>query len=110
MSGVGVWELVSELGRGASPRPTDLFFRDPHVLRDVGEDGRLDEVPLVALPLSPAHQARPLLHPGANQLQNLLHLSLVHLTHTPHAVMDYPASYELRPMHAHPSRGNGLSG
>lgn len=43
--------LVLELGDGAD-RAKDLFLLDLHVLGDIGEDGRLDEVTLVALALT----------------------------------------------------------
>lgn len=60
--------LRLELGNGADGAK-DLLLHDLHVLRDIGEDGRLDEVSLVAVTLAPSHNGRARL------------LALVNVTH-----------------------------
>jgi len=59
---------------------TNLFLSDPHVVADISEDGRLDEVTSRAGSIPPAHQLRSLLFAAFNQSLDLVELLLVDLS------------------------------
>ena len=58
---------------------TYLLSGDRHVVRDVGEDGRLDEESSLAGPRAARHQGRSLALPALDQSEDLLQLFAVDL-------------------------------
>ena len=68
-------DLLEDLLDGSE----DLLLGDAHVVGDVGEDGRLDEVAAVAVALAARQQAGALLLARLDQRQDLVELVLVDL-------------------------------
>ena len=64
-----------ELGDGADGAE-DLFLHDLHVFRDVGEDGRLDEISLITMALTTSDDGGTLLLPLFNVAHDTVILEL----------------------------------
>lgn len=70
--------LILELGNSCN-RPKDLLLHDLHLLRDIRKDGRLDEIPLITMAITPRDNRSALLLTRRNIPHNTVILQLADL-------------------------------